>query len=825
MRAGMLIVLLSLLLFGGSCDAAAVNLTQHHVAVPPSNLLIRPSSHNSDPNSHRLPSPVGRQRSPAGPTPTPFPPSPRPSAAADLDLLDPSQAPPDTLTRHDLLHETLLPFHNDTLRAAGASAEDLAVGSGDGELPDVVSQQPDVFTVAHTDAFGDSGGITLTPLDPNSFRAGVSHSPAEHQNSSHAGLTDAPTTAFIPEIEELTSAVPETFPEVNETLPNRETNFLRGVFDPEAPSDHHNSSEVFGHLEKDPLKIVTSRVHNETSHLPESNTSRVFPAKTTNNSMAMYQLREHRILDAATPENVDNTTSPWKIALLPEDRNPEVAEQGPEAHPEGWTPFTIPHSNLPQFLFSTLMMEPLASSTEPTHVMTTTEGRRLATIVEEDLTTMETTTATTTTTTESTTTTATTSTTTRTTGRVVASTARETTRPRPMIFWSDKPETGKAANALFEDEGLAGSEAQGVSAKDTLDYIPKQNLSRDALDNLITILLKYVGQPEFVFDATAKKRLAEMVFWPIIYAPSSSNVSTTSPDVVEEHRMHPGVLETEPVPSTPWPVLRFIAPSPKLLDSDSAAAAQNGNVWLVTAYAVYKDTATNTATVMPRARLLTLVYESELKLMQKMSLQLSRVYPGIPSGILSLNETKPADTAYHPLFERFSSLFIPLIVLAAICVFVAVITVACLVKKAQTARHEQHLKDTHEKILRPLDVMGVDNPISDEMMKAGELRPHSNGTGPPGAGAGPGRPVNKSSVAPLPPRGAPHANGSALSAKERCTRPRDGPLIRRPMPLLTGAPTTKRTPNCEPREALFFCHIQDKFSSCVTPRGGGLRLI
>jgi hypothetical protein len=82
----------------------------------------------------------------------------------------------------------------------------------------------------------------------------------------------------------------------------------------------------------------------------------------------------------------------------------------------------------------------------------------------------------------------------------------------------------------------------------------------------------------------------------------------------------------------------------------------------------------------------------------QMNMQLIRVYPGLPA--LPFNTTDlrhPTTTDYHPLFERFSSLFIPLIVLAAICAFVAIITVVCLLKKSQ--RNELENK---EKILRPL---------------------------------------------------------------------------------------------------------------------------
>lgn len=123
--------------------------------------------------------------------------------------------------------------------------------------------------------------------------------------------------------------------------------------------------------------------------------------------------------------------------------------------------------------------------------------------------------------------------------------------------------------------------------------------------------------------------------------------------------------------------------------------------------------------------LLDLFREAQLKLMTKvqkrpfnmtiwsnepcwfqMDLQVVSLFGGLPTMPLNLTGRDgwrvggmPPD--YHPLFERFSNLFIPLIVLAAVCAFVAIITVVCLVKRSHTFSREQLEFHQKEKFLRP----------------------------------------------------------------------------------------------------------------------------
>lgn len=171
-------------------------------------------------------------------------------------------------------------------------------------------------------------------------------------------------------------------------------------------------------------------------------------------------------------------------------------------------------------------------------------------------------------------------------------------------------------------------------------------------------------------------------------------------------------------------------------------------------------------------------------------MQLSRIFPGLPTAPFNSTDRDAKNSDYHPLFERFSSLFIPLIVLAAICAFVATITVVCLVKKAQIANKAE--KENQEKILRPSvsdhearkprnalfvdmlvfqDVLGVDNPISDEMMKAGE-RSNSNSGNTTRTGTGmmsakemyetEGWPIDQNSYPPVHARKLPDEEDTKL---------------------------------------------------------------
>jgi hypothetical protein len=81
------------------------------------------------------------------------------------------------------------------------------------------------------------------------------------------------------------------------------------------------------------------------------------PARSTFKSTAIPTV-------TSTPDMVLENTTAWHFALLPEQRNPEpqgLAEEK-EGH-EGWTPFTISHANLPKFLFSTLIPSETEQST------------------------------------------------------------------------------------------------------------------------------------------------------------------------------------------------------------------------------------------------------------------------------------------------------------------------------------------------------------------------------------------------------------------------------------------------------------------------------
>ena len=89
-----------------------------------------------------------------------------------------------------------------------------------------------------------------------------------------------------------------------------------------------------------------------------------------------------------------------------------------------------------------------------------------------------------------------------------------------------------------------------------------------------------------------------------------------------------------------------------------------------------------------------------------MNLQVVSLFVGLPTMPLNLTgrdglRSDGIPPTYNPLFERFSNLFIPLIVLATVCAFVAIITVVCLVKRSNTFTREQVEYQQKEKFLRP----------------------------------------------------------------------------------------------------------------------------
>ncbi|OQV11693.1 hypothetical protein BV898_14037 [Hypsibius exemplaris] len=496
----------------------------------------------------------------------------------------------------------------------------------------------------------------------------------------------------------------------------------------------------------------------------------------------------------ATKENstqtsltVENATA-WNFPLLPEQRNVNQisGESEKVAGHEGWLPFTIPDTKLAQFLFSTLLPSvtdsvgttispnptdtPNATSapavptttryhTRKTHVThrrpitATVSGSAVTDVPEWPVVDLITTpsfdigkpVATTPTTSVGTTTTTTTglpvpvATVTAVDSTTVAVRPDgNTTYPRPLLFWNDKPGSnvggsaesgggGETTRKLFADDtdGLQWPTANTNEQQGNGITAANQNISRDALDNLVTVVLKFVGQADFLFNDTDKKTLAELIFWPIIHESGGIKKSTALAgqvvrrDVTAVDGSRDAAAGGD-VAVVPWPILRFMAKTPKFIDG----------VWLITAYVTYKDA---NSTVMPRSRLISLFYDAELKLMTKMNMQLARVFPGLPTFPLNITDSRHhTQNDYHPLFERFSSLFIPLIVLAAICAFVAIITVVCLVKKAQ--RNET---DNKEKLHRPPGMLGEDNPLSDDVIKHGERsRPaSSNATMPVGTSA------------------------------------------------------------------------------------------
>lgn len=143
---------------------------------------------------------------------------------------------------------------------------------------------------------------------------------------------------------------------------------------PTHPSTTHHFREIDRRLMTSQVPALNTTafppriLSNITTDSTENNTLDT----TTRNPLGLYKYRESRILDTpVTEENqpdASNFTS-WQLPFLPERRNEEEAgkmdamEKRLEGHPEGWTPFTIPHDLLPKFLFSTLMMEPLTSTT------------------------------------------------------------------------------------------------------------------------------------------------------------------------------------------------------------------------------------------------------------------------------------------------------------------------------------------------------------------------------------------------------------------------------------------------------------------------------
>lgn len=114
------------------------------------------------------------------------------------------------------------------------------------------------------------------------------------------------------------------------------------------------------------------------------------------------------------------------------------------------------------------------------------------------------------------------------------------------------------------------------------------------------MLRLFSHQQDFLFNNADKKTLAEIIFWPIIHQAAGAQQSTS-----DHHHPHNGTLPadsshyhqqqdhkvssnlninyqlptTGDAVGTPWPTLKFIGPTPRMVDG----------IWVITAYAVYKD--------------------------------------------------------------------------------------------------------------------------------------------------------------------------------------------------------------------------------------------
>ncbi|GAU92242.1 hypothetical protein RvY_04347 [Ramazzottius varieornatus] len=705
----------------------------------------------------------------------------------------------------DLFPE-FLPLDNRTRDAlvitrTGGLEDDLTVGSGDGEILDM--------TGSTTTIAGDLHG--LRPLLLSTGSPGLLHhfttlSPdreakvAEVRTSMPTTSTTSATTYYHTGNVNKTRGTTVSVYTVHSTTSSPK--YHQDNFTVETANTTTRSSIGFYHYrepklvraEDDPIPaesnvdFITRKTnftlssHNSTTRSPLSrfSTHRNFPS-TSHRFGSTTPSR----FSPTTPPSIRQTTDPfvenipWSFPMLPEGRNLDsdaiglALNNGSEydtAHK--WTAFTVSHSQLPQFLLSTIpslinsatLLPPVSDTTQrststerhhtthakarPTFRHVSLAATTLPPVVDEfTVALMETASSTMSTakteepslvevdvTLGTTTRMSTTEKTVTTTMAEVSTdwTTKPSRAPSPLLYWSEKA-VSEGPVLYTDDMADQPSETQQELLREST-----RNISREVLDNIVTVIMKTsaTSQQDYRFDDANKKLLAQLVFWPLIHNVSAPPGTTAASPTTVSHAVGPTAIDpfayyfarTTPSPTAATssapalPMLHFLAKTPKLIDG----------LWIITAYSTYNRTENN---IINGTTLLALFREAQLKLMTKMDLQVVSLFGGLPTMPLNLTGGDgwrmggmPPD--YHPLFERFSNLFIPLIVLAAVCAFVAIITVVCLVKRSHTFSREQLEFQQKEKFLRPWEIGGVENPIADHTMmeceKTSTLRPSSS---------------------------------------------------------------------------------------------------